>query len=135
MPAKWDWDGLIEDWREERKKRVDQPIFYYIDHGDYLEIYDKRDSNKTKNLVLAENEKEIFLACHDVISFQKLQEQFPNIPKNKLIAILERFVHKEIMFREDDSYFSLPLHYNHMKSQRPKRKKSKKKKSTIASPA
>jgi hypothetical protein len=129
----WDWEGLIEDWREERKKVGDKQIFYFKDYGNYLKIYDKRNSKKMESHVLDKIEREVFLACHDVISFQKLQEQFPNIPKYKLIAILESFVHKGIVFQEDDSYLKLLLPYRHTKSQPSKRKKPKQSHQTFQS--
>ena len=115
------WSELVEDWRRERrwfieevyKKQllVDKLVFYFIDGGDILKIYDKRKKTVTLVYVLDEVEREIFLSCTDVVSFKELQDRFPDIPEYQLAAILYTFEKKGILFREDDRFLSLPLSY------------------------
>jgi ribosomal peptide maturation radical SAM protein 1 len=117
--GKHDWIQLVEDWKKERefleidgiKKQtfIDKLIFYFVDGGSFVKIYDKRDSENIRIYVLDELERKIFLACIDVISYHDLQERFPDVPSNKLVDILESFEQSGIVFHEDDCYLSLPL--------------------------
>jgi ribosomal peptide maturation radical SAM protein 1 len=123
------WHQLIDDWRKIREKfiieankrqtTVDQLVFYYVDGGDFLKIYDKRNSGNVLVYMLDELEREIFLSCIDVISFQKLCEKFSNIPDDQLTNILLTFEKTGIVFREDDFYLSLPLSYNRVINKKP----------------
>lgn len=118
-----DWEGLIKEWEEERKKTIqdklgrrmtlpiDELIFYFTDGGAFLIIYDKREADKIRLYKLDELEREIFVSCIDIISFKKLQEQFPTVSSDKLADILNRFEKNGIVFREDERYLSLPLNY------------------------
>jgi hypothetical protein len=117
--GKHDWIQLVEDWKKERefleidgiKKQtlIDKLIFYFVDGGSFVKIYDKRDSKNIRIYVLDELERQIFLACIDVISYHDLQERFPDVPSSQLIGILESFEQSGIVFHEDDYYLSLPL--------------------------
>jgi ribosomal peptide maturation radical SAM protein 1 len=126
-----DWDSLIEFWRNERKQlqneemirstTINKLVFYFVDGGTFLKIYDKRDNNNFQILVLNEVERAIFLSCIDIISYQNLVERFSYIPDYKLAAILHSFEKNGIVFREDDNYLSLPLRYRHIVYQIPKK--------------
>lgn len=117
--GKNDWVQLVEDWKKERellevdgiKKQtlIDKLIFYFVDGGSFVKIYDKRDSENIRIYVLDELERKIFLACIDVISYHDLQERFPDVPSSQLVGILESFEQNSIVFHEDDCYLSLPL--------------------------
>jgi len=61
--------------------------------------------------VLDQTERDVFLGCSDVISFNKLQELFPHIADHELAAMLHTFEEKGIVYREDDFYLGLPLNY------------------------
>jgi len=114
-----DWEQLVADWRGECEKSVargmkrqmgtDKLAFYFADGGNFLKIYDKRNAKSIRIYILDEVEREIFLSCIDVISFQELQKRFLNIPENELASILRGFEESGIVFREDESYLSLPL--------------------------
>jgi len=117
-----DWVQLVDEWKKERelleingiKKQttIDKLIFYFVDGGNFVKIYDKRDNGSIRIYVLDELERNIFLACMDVISKHDLQERFPDIPNNQLEDILEGFEQSGIMFHQDDCYLSLPLRCN-----------------------
>jgi hypothetical protein len=57
-------------------------------------------------------EREIFLSCIDIISYQELSEILSHIPDHQLSAILHTFEQKGIVFKEENMYLSLPLSYS-----------------------
>jgi ribosomal peptide maturation radical SAM protein 1 len=125
-----DWVKLVDEWKKEResleiegiKKQttIDKLIFYFVDGGSFVKIYDKRNNENIRIYVLDECEREIFLSCINVISYDELQERFPDIPDYKLAAILDTFEQSGIVFKDDDCYLSLPLRYNLVSSSFPK---------------
>ena len=118
---KHDWDGLIKEWKKEQQltiseEKQNQPEistfrFYFTDNINFLKIYDKRDLNDMKIYDLNKLERDIFLACTDVISFPELKEKLSHIPDFKLNAILDTFEQYKILYREGEDYLSLPLNY------------------------
>lgn len=126
------WQQLVEKWRNEReqlevegikrKTTIDKLVFYFVDGGSFLKIFDKRNAENIRIFVLDKLEREIFLSCIDVTFFQELQKTFSHIPEYQLAAILHSFEQKDIVFREDDSYLSLPLRYGLITDELPKKK-------------
>ena len=116
------WEEFVTIWRKIReesetnviknKKLVDKLIFYYVDGGNFIKIYDKRDINNFNIFILDELERMIFLSCKDVKSFEKIQEEFLHLEDFKLAAIMHSFEENGIVFREDNYYLSLPLSYS-----------------------
>jgi ribosomal peptide maturation radical SAM protein 1 len=113
------WDSLVDEWKKEQERAeseavrshavIDTLIFFCVDGGSFLKIYDKRNRQNIRIYVLNEVERAVFLACLDVVSFRQLQQQFANIPEFELVAILQSFEQNGLMFVEDDLYLSLPL--------------------------
>lgn len=122
-----DWEKLFEEWEQgyekhnldfiKNHKLIDKLVFYFIDGGHFLKIYDKRDGEQVNIFVLDRLEREIFLSCLDVISFDKLKERFPDIPEYKIAAILHSFEQNGIVFKEENRYLSLPLQYSSIEKQ------------------
>ncbi|MGF3555203.1 MAG: RiPP maturation radical SAM C-methyltransferase [Thermoplasmatota archaeon] len=121
--SKNDWVQLVEEWKKQRetlelegiKKQtlVDKLIFYFVDGGSFVKIYDKRSSENVMIYILDELERKIFLACLDVISINDLQKQFSDVPNDQLVGILNAFEQNGIVFHEDNNYYlSLPLRCN-----------------------
>jgi ribosomal peptide maturation radical SAM protein 1 len=116
------WEDLVSKWKKiieesemkfiKSKKLVDKLIFYFVDGGNFIKIYDKRSLNDVMIYVLNDIEREVFLNCENVISFQELNEKISHIPEFKLAAILHSFEQAGIVFQEDDYYLSLPLNYS-----------------------
>ena len=90
---------------------LEKLIFYYVDGGSFLKIYDKRKSDDIKIYDLNEKERDVFLLCLDIISFQDLQNKI-HIDSQELKHILVDFEDNGIIFRENDRYLSLPLSYS-----------------------
>jgi len=119
---KHNWEQLIEEWRKLREQlqlkamknqaAIDKYVFYFVDGGHFIKIYDKRFSENVQIYILNEIERAVFLACINVISYQELQEQFLDLPDFQLATILETLEHHRIIFKEKNLYFSLPLCYS-----------------------
>ncbi|RLF41612.1 MAG: hypothetical protein DRN12_02770, partial [Thermoplasmata archaeon] len=115
----YSWEDLINRWRIRRegikmkgvksRNLADTLVFYFIDGRRFLKIYDKRGDGDLRIYVLDEEERAIFLACQDVVSYEKLQKRFPEIPDYKLAAILYAMEENGLVFREGNRYLSLPL--------------------------
>lgn len=111
------WEALVEAWKKEQEKpecttgqnTINRLIFYFVDGGSFIKIYDKRDRQNIKIFVLNELERKIFLSCVDIISLPELQERFVEIPEYELTAILQSFEKNGLVFVEDDQYLCLPL--------------------------
>jgi len=116
-----DWEKFVEEWTYYKekteinsiktKKLIDRLIFYFVDGGNFLKIYDKRSNENVMIYVLDELERKIFCSCLDVVSYQSLQDKFSDIPDYQLAAILHSFEKSGIVFKEDEWYLSLPLNY------------------------
>ena len=124
-----DWNTLVTEWKQVReraeieatktKATIDRLVFYFVDGGTFLKVYDKRDPQNIRIFVLNESERAVFLACEDVVSIQELQERFPGIPEFELVAILQSLEQNGLVMEEDKQYLSLPLRYQNKLSQKP----------------
>jgi hypothetical protein len=92
-----------------RQTTIDRLMFYFVDGGSFIKIYDKRDRQNIRIFVLNELERRVFLSCVDIISFKDLQKRFIDVPEFELIAILQSFERNGLLFVEDDHYLCLPL--------------------------
>lgn len=114
------WEELVEDWKKVHEKflcrsfrnsnLINRFIFYFVDGGNFLKIYDERNGENIRIFILNEIEREIFLSCTDIISYYELENKFSNIPDYQLTAILHTFEKNGIVFKDDNHYLSLPLH-------------------------
>jgi hypothetical protein len=113
------WEPLVEEWKKEqetillehnnRQTTINHLIFYFVDGGNFIKIYDKRDRQNIKIFILNELERNVFLSCIDIISFKELQRRFLDVPEFKLTAILQSFEQNGLVFTEDNHYLCLPL--------------------------
>ncbi|MCX6663405.1 MAG: RiPP maturation radical SAM C-methyltransferase [Euryarchaeota archaeon] len=113
------WESLVEEWKKEREvfeletitrqTTIDRLVFYFVDGGSFIKIYDKRDRQNIRIFVLNELERAMFLACVDVVSLQQLQQMFTNVPEFELIAMLQSFEQNGLVFVEDELFLCLPL--------------------------
>ena len=120
----FEWEKLVSRWHIERemlmiesvksKNPVDQHVFYFVDGGSFIRIYDKRSLKNIQIFNLDEVEREIFLSCLDVVSLEKIKENLPHISEDKILSTLKDFEENNIVFREDDRFLSLPLKINHV---------------------
>jgi ribosomal peptide maturation radical SAM protein 1 len=115
------WQEFVSKWREIRtqsktkviksKKLVDKLIFYFVDGGNFIKIYDKRSLCDVLIYVLDEIEREVFLSCEDVISRINLQEKLSHITDYQISAIINPLVKSGILYEENGHYLSLPLNF------------------------
>jgi ribosomal peptide maturation radical SAM protein 1 len=120
MP-KNDWVTIIAEWRSiqdeiaskliKKQTVADRLVFYFVDGGKFLKIIDKRYADNVRIYNLDEIEREIFLSCIDITSYDEMSEKFSHIPDYQLISTLRTFEKMGIVFVEDNHYLSLPLNY------------------------
>jgi ribosomal peptide maturation radical SAM protein 1 len=113
------WEALVEEWKKTQEttaleqsksaSMIDRLVFYFVDGGTFIKIYDKRDRQNIKIFLLNELERQVFLSCHDIISLKELQHRFLDVPEFELTAILQSFEQNRLVFVEDDQYLCLPL--------------------------
>jgi hypothetical protein len=113
------WESLVEEWKKEREiielenntrqTTIDRLVFYFVDGGSFIKIYDKRDRQNIRIFVLNDLERRVFLSCVDVVSLRELQKRLTDVPEFELIAILQSFEQNGLLFVEDDHYLCLPL--------------------------
>jgi len=116
------WKELVSNWNKERKERkieainqnklVDKYVFYYIDGKNFIKIYDKRFGQNVMIYILNKVERDIFMACEELISLGELKEKISNITQKELVSILNDMLETKIIFNEDNLYLSLPLNYS-----------------------
>jgi hypothetical protein len=117
-----EWIKLVDKWKIEcemlqietikSQNLTERLIFYFVDGGNFIKIYDKRNLKNVQIFTLNEIERDIFLSCRDIISFKNLKEKFSRISEDDLLIILNEFVENGILFSEDEFYLSLPLCIN-----------------------
>ncbi|MEF8848286.1 MAG: RiPP maturation radical SAM C-methyltransferase [Candidatus Thermoplasmatota archaeon] len=117
--SKNNWSLLIKKWEKTREKYkkdsvkreslFDRYIFFYIDGKSFIKIFDKKTSDKIKMYILDEIEREIFLYCNEKKSYDQIKKHMSFIGEEKIKSILQNFEKKDIMFRQNDFYLSLPL--------------------------
>jgi hypothetical protein len=115
------WNALVTEWKKIReraeiqavqnKSTIDRLVFYFVDGGTFLKVYDKRDPQNIRIFVLNESERAVFLACVDVISLPELQEHVPRMPEFELVAILQSLEQNGLVLEEGKQYLCLPLRY------------------------
>ena len=115
------WKKLVSNWKNtyeqqkilcvKRNTTLDRLVFYFIDGGNFIKIYDKRHSDSAMIYMLNNEERELFLACTDVISESELKDEFEHIDSSELEAILNSFVEAGILYKEDERYLTLPISY------------------------
>jgi ribosomal peptide maturation radical SAM protein 1 len=130
--CKNEWDRLIIDWKDERKKlqligiktqkEIDKLVFYFVDGNEFIKIYDKRNPENIMIYVLNKFERDLFLSCLDVVTFNEICERFSYVSENKLLESLQSFVQNGIVFMENEKFLALPLRYNLIYSKKPKKK-------------
>jgi len=115
------WEELFSDWKKVYEKHnldfiknnrlIDKLVFYFVDGKSFLKIYDKRNTERVNIFVLDETERQIFLSCLDVVTFDELKEKFSDIPEHQIKEILNDLKENKIVFGEVERYLSLPLEY------------------------
>ena len=116
------WKKLADNWKntyEEQKmhavKRdiaLETLVFYFKDGGNFIKIYDKRHSDNAMIYKLDSDERDVFLACTDVVSKITLKGKCKSINQSKLDEILSSFEEAGIVYSENGWYLSLPISYH-----------------------
>jgi ribosomal peptide maturation radical SAM protein 1 len=118
-PIHNNWQDLLDNWKKsyntlltfgyQTQRDIDLFIFFFVDGKNYLKIYDKRNSNQIQIYTLNEVEREVFLSCIDIISFEQLKQKNPFIQETELEMMLQNFKEMGIVFEQKNHFLSLPL--------------------------
>ena len=109
------WNAVYEHHASEwlaSQSMLDRLVFYFVDGGSFVKIYDKRNAEQVAMYTLNAREREVLLACADVISYDELRKVLSHIADYELAAILHSFEDNDLVFREDQHYLCLPLNYH-----------------------
>jgi len=130
------WKKLVSKWKQTYEKQkilglkrntaLDKLVFYYKDGGEFIKIYDKRYNNSAMIYILNKIEREVFLACNDVISKTDLKNEIKDINSSELEKILNSFVEAGFVYKEDELHLSLPISYNKYYNKKENQKNNKK---------
>lgn len=124
------WNKLVAQWKKtyddqkrlaiQRNTPIEKLVFYFKDGSNFLKIFDKRYGDKALIYTLNKKERDVFLACTNVISFSELQSKFQWMSNNEIEEILRNFAESGIIFIEDDLCLALPLNYHTFYDKKPK---------------
>ena len=113
------WSQLLDEWKKLRedleitavksKRLVDKLVFYFVDGGNFIKIYDKRSINNVRIYILNADERKIFLSCSDISTYGELKQKHTDIKEPDLKNILQDFEENKIVFKENDRYLTLPI--------------------------
>ncbi len=115
------WKQLINNWKNtydqqktlglKRDTDLEKLVFYFIDGGNFIKIYDKRINDNAMIYILNKEERKVFLECKDIKSLSNLKEKLEDIKSSELETMLKSFVEAGIFYKEDDLYLALPISY------------------------
>ena len=115
------WKQLINNWKNTYNQQktlglkkdtiLEKLVFYFIDGGNFIKIYDKRTNDNAMIYILNKKERKIFLECKDIRSLSELKENLKDIELCELDTILESFVKTGIFYKENELYLALPISY------------------------
>lgn len=130
---KYPWGDLVGQWNNiyhnqrrlglQRDTHIDTLVFYFKDGKNFLKIFDKRFGEKALIYTLNHKERNVFLACTEVISFSELKSTFHQMNSSEIKEILKSFVESGIVYTEDDLFLSLPLNYHTYYDKKPEGRK------------
>jgi ribosomal peptide maturation radical SAM protein 1 len=121
-----DWHDFLDNWRKDYTHRsskgavnqnpVDKLVFYYIDGKTFLKIVDARNRKNVIIFLLNQFEREIFLSCIDIISFDELIFKFQDYLESEFKESLQDMIDSRLIYREGDLLLSLPLSFGKIKN-------------------
>jgi len=116
------WKQLINNWKNiydqqktlglKRETDLEKLVFYFIEGGNFIKIYDKRINDNAMIYILNKEERKVFLECKDIKSSSDLKEKFKDIKSSELELILKSFVEAGIFYKENELYLALPISYH-----------------------
>ncbi len=103
----------LRDWekayQELHKDSVSPPILSFRDGRDFLIIRQRRLNAEPMTHRLVDASRAIYLFCQHHRSLERILQQFPEVPEDKVLQFLKMMVEKRLMFEENDSYLSLAV--------------------------
>jgi hypothetical protein len=107
------WQKIFREWLQTGAERLDTPLLYYRDSGNFLTISDRLSGRDSKT-VLEGTDRELYLFCDSIQTKSAILEHFPNLSPDYLEEIIEKWVTNRWMFKEGDKLLSLAVRMNPM---------------------
>lgn len=111
-----DWSSIqkrLKDWKQnyfdfKKDNPTNQKMLCYYNGGDFLRIEDHRPGLEATH-ILDETSKNIYLFSVQIKHLAMFQRQFKDLGSGVLQEILDDFVARKLMYRENDWYLSLGM--------------------------
>lgn len=84
------------------------PLLYYEKGHGYILIIDRR-YKKIVKYILNKDESDVYVFCHSIKNIDCIYKEFIYIEKTQIKHILDVFLEKRLMFKEDTEYLSLAI--------------------------
>jgi len=104
----------IAAWKKFHANRDNRniPALFYRNGDDFLIIRQELPSAPTLHHRLKGKSKDIYLACRHIVTRKELLETFKSINTKQLCNFLDGLVDKNLLYREEDRYLALAVHYS-----------------------
>jgi len=102
----------ISSWAE-KYYSTKTSLLFYLDNGKELRIFESR-FNERRIKVLNGIYRKIFLFCDQVRHINEIKEKFSNFPFDDISSFLKEMNELKLIFREINSYLSIPIRKNKM---------------------
>lgn len=113
------WKKIINTWAQQRKQLqinainteniTDELILCYEDGGSFLKVFDKRNLQDVIIYNLNKEERKVFLACNEIITFEELTATLSELSNQEIMSILNELIETRLIFKEKNEYLSLPI--------------------------
>jgi ribosomal peptide maturation radical SAM protein 1 len=90
-------------------KAAPSSILAYVDDGESLRVLDTRPAAKQESFTFTDLERELYLACDEVMSQRRICQQFAASTPNEILDVLDRLVEDNLMVSDGQNYLSLAV--------------------------
>ncbi len=99
----------IKRWRKayDYARVIGRPLLFYLDCPPLLDIEDTRTG--LDSLFLRGWNRELYLFCDEIRSFDEIKKKFRTIPEKELRRTLKKLFRLKVMYTEDDDWLSLAI--------------------------
>ena len=104
----------IKKWRKYYEKitknGLHKPLLSYRDGGNFLLIRQELINGTVLNHRLKGTSREIYLYCTQIRTTKELDERFPTVSQQKILAFLDDLQKKKLIFSDQKKHLSLAVH-------------------------
>lgn len=105
------WLEIFNEWQHDGEARIARPLLFYQDALGFLTITDMRTKRPSK-LRLEGAERELYLFCDCIQTKAAIYREFGMLLSSRVEIILDNWINKRLMFRDDEKFLSLAVRLN-----------------------